>query len=385
MKKRIILILLAFVMLIVATCTTVACKFHKHELEEVASVSATCTENGNINCWRCKTCYRYYTDKSASKEISKDETEIAIDSENHDIIVHNSQAPTCTDIGWDEYVSCSRCSYTTYNELPEIAHVFKCIPSDNIRHLYKCNNCSYVKKENHTVENDVCTKCNYTIKSHSEGLKLTRKNDCYTVSGIGTCTDTEIIIPSEIDGIPVTAIGYDAFRYRTWITSVTIPDSITDISYGAFEYCSSLKNIILHDGIISIGEAAFAGCTSLTDIILPNKIINLRDGAFANCTSLTGINLPDSVEYIGQQVFQNCTSLASINIPNSVTFIGWYAFLNCSSLTEIIIPSSVTKMGNAVFADCSSLTIYCELPHRLFTWEIQWNYSDRPVVWNYRK
>ena len=40
----------------------------------------------------------------------------------HDIIHHDAQAPTCTEIGWDAYDTCSRCDYTTYVEIPALGH-----------------------------------------------------------------------------------------------------------------------------------------------------------------------------------------------------------------------------------------------------------------------
>ena len=42
-------------------------------------------------------------------------------------------------------------------------------------------------------------------------------------------TETEVIIPSEIDGKPVTSIGESAFQYCTKLTGITIPDSVTSI------------------------------------------------------------------------------------------------------------------------------------------------------------
>ena len=67
-----------------------------------------------------------------------------------------------------------------------------------------------------------------------------------------------------------------------------------------------------------------------------------------------------------------------------VTAIGEWAFSGCSSLGSITLPSSVTSIGNYAFADCSSLTIYCETTEKPDGWNSDWNYSNRPVVWDYK-
>ena len=47
----------------------------------------------------------------------------------HDEIAHEAKAPTCTEIGWDEYVTCSRCDYSTYVEKEALNHTEETIPA----------------------------------------------------------------------------------------------------------------------------------------------------------------------------------------------------------------------------------------------------------------
>ena len=51
---------------------------------------------------------------------------VSINQLNHDTEIHGAQTPTCTEIGWDNYVACRRegCTYTTYKELPALGHNF---------------------------------------------------------------------------------------------------------------------------------------------------------------------------------------------------------------------------------------------------------------------
>ena len=211
---------------------------------------------------------------------------------------------------------------------------------------------------------------------------------CFVVNELGDGTveitgyagnSATCVIPDEIDGKKVTKIGENAFRDRTELTSVTIPDSVTKIGDYAFSncnslteikipnkvksiggrvfwFCESLKNVTIPDSVTMIGDMAFVGCKSLTDITIPGSVTMIGDMAFSGCKSLTDITIPDSVTMIGDAAFANCTSLTDITIPGSVTMIGDHVFAGCTSLTDITIPGSVTMIGNAAFGSCTSLT-----------------------------
>ena len=72
-----------------------------------------------------------------------------------------------------------------------------------------------------------------------------------------TGSDTEVTIPSTIDGKKVTRIGNSAFSECTSLASVTIPDSVTSIGYCAFFGCTSLKSVTIPNSVTSIGNYAF--------------------------------------------------------------------------------------------------------------------------------
>ena len=63
-----------------------------------------------------------------------------------------------------------------------------------------------------------------------------------TITDCDTSASGDLVIPSEIEGYPVTVIGNQAFRYND-LTSVTIPDSVTSIGDFAFQYCDNLTDI----------------------------------------------------------------------------------------------------------------------------------------------
>lgn len=88
---------------------------HKEgEVKVENRVKPTCTENGSYeDVVYCTVC---------DEELSRVKKEIA--ALGHDLKKTDAKAPTCTEIGWDEYETCQRegCKYTTYNELAALGH-----------------------------------------------------------------------------------------------------------------------------------------------------------------------------------------------------------------------------------------------------------------------
>ena len=113
------------------------------------------------------------------------------------------------------------------------------------------------------------------------------------------------------------------------------------------------------------------------------EVTTIGERAFYYCKNLTSITIPNGVTSIGNSAFEDCTSLTSISIPNSVTTIGERAFSRCDNLPSIIIPNSVTTIGVGAFAYCKNLTIYCETKSKPTSWDADWNFSKRPVIWGY--
>ncbi len=119
----------------------------------------------------------------------------------------------------------------------------------------------------------------YTLNSNGKG---------YTCTGIGTCTDTEIVLDT-YNGLPVTAIAYEAFRGCAQMTSITIPDTVTQIEQGAFRDCTGLTSVVIPKRVTEISMQLFEGCTSLTSLTLPRNLKVIRIEALYN-TRLMEIN-----------------------------------------------------------------------------------------------
>ena len=84
--------------------------------------------------------------------------------------------------------------------------------------------------------------------------------DYITITG-GDVNASTLIIPEEIDGLPVTCIDSCAFEQYTALTSVVIPDSVTTIGESAFAECGTLVTVVLPEGVEAILGSTFYGCT----------------------------------------------------------------------------------------------------------------------------
>jgi hypothetical protein len=81
--------------------------------------------------------------------------------------------------------------------------------------------------------------------------------------------DGEVVIPELIQGVPVTAIGNDAFSGNAFIKKVSLPFTVREIQSKAFKHCKNLARLNLPPSLEMIGREAFWGCTNLSAITLP--------------------------------------------------------------------------------------------------------------------
>lgn len=211
----------------------------------------------------------------------------------------------------------------------------------------------------------------------TEGLEFTLNDDgkSYSLTGVGTCTDTDVVIPSTYNGKPVTNIAEDAFVWNDTIISIVIPDSVTSIERHAFFSCSALVTINIPDSVTSIGEFIFMDCVSLENIDVDenNQHYKSIDGnlytkngdtliQYAIGRSEESFIVPDSVNYIGDYALALSKSLKSITIPESVTDIGFMVFTSCRELANIEVdennPHFESIDGNLYSEDRQTLIQY---------------------------
>ena len=159
-----------------------------------------------------------------------------------------------------------------------------------------------------------------------------------------TCSDKDVVIPSNVDGKNVVGIAASAFKDKQ-LTSIIIPTSVTRIFPGAFQ------------------------SNQLTNVTIPNSVTSIGGGAFIN-NNINTLQIGSTVQTIGQSAFQN-NAISNLIIPNSVTTIGSFAFTSNeiktlsignnvelidemayagNRLTTVEIPNSVTTIGETAFA-----------------------------------
>jgi hypothetical protein len=228
----------------------------------------------------------------------------------------------------------------------------------------------------------------------------------------------DVVIPAEVTyngkSYSVTGIGTNAFAGSKYLTSLSLPSTITYFGEDVFPLCQSLHTILVDennphyfvysgvlysrnpdaifyvpralsgmveilDGVKEIPSTAFNLCSFVEQVVIPNSVQTIKDGAFFRCTSLTDVTIGSGVTSIMRDAFSDCTSLEVIKIPSNVKTIGGsafsgctnlfylilnegletiesYAFYGCSSIFSVLLPSSLKSIGEKAFYDCVSLS-----------------------------
>ena len=151
-----------------------------------------------------------------------------INPDNHDLIPHAGKAATCTEKGWKAYDTCSRCDYSTYEELPALGH-------DPISHAGKAATCT----ESGWDAYDTCSRCNYS-----------------TYVELPIDPDNHDLVHHEAKAPTCTEIGWDAYdtcsrcNYSTYVELAIDPDNhdlvhhdakaptCTEIGWDEYDTCS---------------------------------------------------------------------------------------------------------------------------------------------------
>ena len=252
------------------------------------------------------------------------------------------------------------------------------------------------------------------------------------VSGTDGCavigyegSDSDILVPDDVNGIKVIAIGDGAFRGNDLITSVSLGANVKSIGVAAFAGCDSLGEVSLGESLEKVSSAAFFGCKALKTADLPSSVKLIGIDAFGACGALDVINYDGNqsmwsrVELaIGNDVFNtelvlaeggslvkliasgDCNSqinwrlgydgilyvtgnghipdyafdktpwgeyvesITAIVVEDGIDVVGKNCFIGCVNAESVTLAPSVRLIDNGAFYNCSSL-VEITLPERL--------------------
>lgn len=187
-----------------------------------------------------------------------------------------------------------------------------------------------------------------------------------------TGTNKNVVIPSTLNGYPVTKLTSDVFMNSS-IESVVIPSSITEYELtglnmfvncnslksvkiessaslvaNMFDRCTSIETIEITGNPSIIGSYAFQG-TKIKKLQIPSSVIKIDQSAFAY-SGIEEITIPASVKEIESCAFESCTALKNVLYESSAN-IAIRMFENCSNLENVSITGNVTSIGAYAFSN----------------------------------
>jgi len=175
----------------------------------------------------------------------------------------------------------------------------------------------------------------------------------YTMLSNGTLEITgftgfqsDVTIPSEIDGMAVSAIGYSAFQNNR----------------------STMERAVISEGITAINSAAFYNCYSLVSVTMADSVTSIGPSAFSSCYNISELTLSAGLTQIDAHAFNSCSSLTELVIPEGVTSIGEYAFAYCYALEHVSLPASLTSIPDSLFEGNSSVRITAPEGSAAYDW-----------------
>ena len=280
--------------------------------------------------------------------------------------------PTCTSVGYEASI-CALCGDEKIQITEKLGHDF----GD-----------SYVVKEPSGFENGVqltaCKVCGTAkmefIDGFSQGLSYERTDkDEYRVTGMGTCTDENVIIPDIYEGLPVTEIGEKAFYSISTIISVKLPDTIVKIYDKAFSECENLESVAMPDAV-EVGTDVFRGSIKV-------EIIVRHEATFVEYKEATCYE-PGNISYwwcetcnLYYEDEELTVQIYDIVIPNAHDFVDGVC-TKCGKVRDDILIVSIQDVGFLGQFALGTLVNAIGLPEQLNVMTADGVIHEIGVVWN---
>ncbi|MGN1051837.1 MAG: InlB B-repeat-containing protein, partial [Candidatus Scatosoma sp.] len=194
---------------------------------------------------------------------------------------------------------------------------------------------------------------------------------------------SEVTVPVEYNGKPVTTVEGSAFQLCRNLVTVNIPDTVKLIETGtAFLSCSSLYSvnvyetgsndtgaytsvdgILIYDNVNNGVELKYFPQGRSGEVVIPDGVETLPVAVFKS-SSITKVTIPASVTTINSNAFYYSRKLTQVvfeapaagGSANALT-IDENAFRYCTALTSIDLPARLTAFNSNIFTQCSALAI----------------------------
>lgn len=218
-----------------------------------------------------------------------------------------------------------------------------------------------------------------------------------------------LVVPAEVEGLPVRAIGAEALAGLEGVVEIACPDDIEAIGSYAFRSCARLRRLVLPAATAEFSPSWVRHCHALEDLVLPGRLVAVDSGVFENeglkrlrigrdaqwvvpgafektqldsieidpenpylATDGVGIysrdgsvfialarplahcDIAEGCEKIAKKAFGNARALASVAFPHTLEVIGKFAFAH-SGLQSAALPGSVRVVGEKAFYHCKGL------------------------------
>lgn len=158
-----------------------------------------------------------------------------------------------------------------------------------------------------------------TVYIEQDGVRYywnnTKTNVEVTTPAKGTTYVGDITIPASITyedkELSVTAVRSSAFSENTYLTSVTLPESVTSIGDYAFDSCEKIKKVTM-PGVKTIGHWAFRNCYELESLDFSDKLESIGNYCFDKILKITSITLPETTTNLGGYVFEGNPQITTV-------------------------------------------------------------------------
>lgn len=199
------------------------------------------------------------------------------------------------------------------------------------------------------IESGTITKPLYTMFSSTEeqieglvdfarkGLRITAYNGF---------DSNRVVVPKEIDGMPVISIGVDAFKNASF-SEIILPSTLKAILKNAFNGCRNLRNIDLPTDLRILGEYCFSN-SGLNVVRFPNSICKIERGCCSGCEELESVEFGSNITQINEYAFAECYKLKKIKLPEKLLEIHDGVFAK-TTLNTLVLPESVIAVSPKVF------------------------------------